>query len=164
MRRRHLLAAVAGGGASGLAGCATLLTDCSDGPVVADGVPSDRRSFEFLPDEDGHAGIGPDDPPSVRFDAAASRVVVRGVFLGATPTDEYPDDTIVVDRLAYDEQADTLRVRLVEWPCESDGGPAVGGTHAAYVLRVAFPDGLPREVCAQEGGRRQSVSKTCASR
>lgn len=164
MRRRHLLAAIAGGAAGGLAGCATLLTDCSAGPVVDDSVPADRRSFEFLSDENRPADVEPDEPPSVQFDAAASQVVVRGVFLGATPKDEYPDDTIVVDRLAYDDGADTLRVRLVEWPCESGGAPGVGGTHAPYELRVTFPDGLPDEVCAQEGGRRQSVSRTCVSR
>jgi len=162
MQRRQLLAAIAGGGTSGLAGCRTLLMDCSAGPVVADGIPADRRSFEFFSDENQATEIKSNEPPSVQFDESASQVIIRGIFQGATPKEEYPQDTIVVDRLTYDEQADTLRVRLVEWRCESDG-PGVGGTHAAYELRVTFPDRLPRNVCAQEGGRRQTVSETCVS-
>lgn len=166
MRRRHLLGTVAGGGLTGLAGCGVLSPDCPDDPIVDDSIPSARRSLRFFSDKNRPEGIELEGPPTVRFDETASTVVIQGVMNGS-PKSEFPKNMIVVERLAHSEGEDTLYARLVERQCKNSGAAVAEVT--AYELRVSFPDGLPKRVCAQEGpnglfGDPPGTRQTCVSR
>lgn len=145
-------------GLSGVAGCSAVsgfIGDCPDDPITDTSIPTDRRSIEFLDSENWT--VKSSKPPEIVFDHAHSRVVINGTFSGATPKSVHPKDMILVDRLRYDEQSDTLRVRLVERQCRSRGA-GVGGESTPYVLDVQFPERLPKQVCVQErGGRDKDV-------
>lgn len=152
VRRRHLLALTGSAGMSAISGCGPLqgyLGGCPDDPITDTSISPDRRTIEFLPIEE--RAVESRDPPLVVFESANSRVVIQGVFVGATPKDGFPKDMILVNRLRYDEQSDTLRVRIVERACRS-GGAGVGGETTAYELRVRFPNSLPNRVCVEERG------------
>jgi len=151
MRRRRALHIVAGGVLTALTGCAGYVTNCPDDPVSDVEIPAGRRSIQFFSDENRPSGVAPSDPLTVHFDTNRSEVRIRGIFPGVTPKSRFPKDMIVVDRLSYDGQTDTLEARLIERECKSSGA-AVGGETTPYELRVTFPDGLPETVCAQEGG------------
>jgi hypothetical protein len=167
VQRRHLLGTVAGGAMSGLAGCGVLSPDCPDDPIVDGSIPPARRSLEFLSDENRPEGVKAAGPPTIQFDEDTSQVIVRGVFNGASPKSQFPKNMIVVNRLAYDEQEDTLHVRLVKRQCKSRGAAVAEVT--PYELRVKFPDDPPADVCAQEGpdglfGKPDGTYSTCVSR
>jgi hypothetical protein len=166
MRRRRLLHVVAGSVLTALAGCVGYLTDCPDDLFGDMEIPADRRSIQFFSDENRPSGVAPGDPPTVHVDTNRSEVHIRGIFSGATPKSRFPKDMIVVDRLSYDGQTDTLEARLTERECKSSGA-AVGGETTPYELRVTFPDGLPKTVCAQEGGSLlasdEDVRRRCVS-
>ena len=142
---------VAGSVLTALPGCVGYLTDCPDDPVGDVEISADRRLIQFFSDENRPSGVAPSDPLTVHFDTNRSEVRIKGIFSGATPKSRFPKDMIVVDRLSYDGQTDTLEARLIERQCRSSGA-AVGGETTPYELRVTFPDGLPETVCAQEGG------------
>lgn len=162
MRRRHLLVLVGSAGLSGSAGCSTIqgvIEGCPDDPIGDTNISTDRSTIEFLAEED--QPVDSEDDPVIQFEPENSRIVIEGVFAGATPKQIHEKDMIFVERLRYDEQSDTLRVRLVERQCRSKGA-AVGGEATPYLLRVEFPDGLPHRVCVEErGGREKDV---CVSR
>jgi len=158
MYRRKIIALVATTGLGGATGCLTLrdaLRNCPDTPIPNSNIPPERRSIQFLSEE--NRTVEASDPPLVVFEPANSRIVIKGTFVGATPKSVREEDMILVDRLQYDDQADTLRVRLIEKQCRSRGAGA-GGDSTPYVLRVRFPDALPNRVCARErGGRDKGV-------
>jgi hypothetical protein len=165
MRRREVLAAITAGGLSGLAGCGILSSDCPDNPIVDKSILAARRSLRFLSDDNYPKNITPPDPPTIRFDETASAVIIQGVMSGS-PKSRFPKNMIVVDRLAYNEQEDTLHIRLRKRQCKSSGAGIADS--AAYELRVTFPEQLPGEVCAQEGGgflaSEESIERKCVSR
>ncbi len=152
MRRRHLLALAGSAGLSGIAGCSALggvSGGCPDNPIADTSIPPDRRTIEFLAEE--NQPVKPSEDPIIEFEPTNARVVITGVFSGATPKRIHEKDMILVTRLRYDEQSDTLQVRLVERQCRSGGGSA-GGEVAPYVLRVQFTESLPQRVCVEERG------------
>ena len=152
MRRRHLLVLAGSAGLSGSAGCSTIRgvsEGCPDDPIGDISIPTDRRAIEFLPRE--NQPVESEEDPIIRFEPADSRIVIKGVFVGATPKQRHEKDMILVERLRYDEQSDTLQVRLVERQCRLQGSSA-GGEVTPYVLRVQFPGSLPHRVCVEERG------------
>lgn len=152
MRRRHLLILIGSAGLSGSAGCSTIrgvIEGCPDDPITDTTIPPDRRAIEFLAEE--KLPVESEEGPKIKFEPGNSHIVVKGVFVGATPKQRHEKDMILVERLRYDEQSDTLQVRLVERQCRSQGA-AVGGQVTPYVLRVQFPDRLPHRVCVEERG------------
>lgn len=152
MRRRHLLVLAGSAGLSGSAGCSSLHgveEGCPDDPISDTNISSDRREIEFL--TEANRPFDSADDPIIQFEPTNSRIVIEGTFAGATPKRMYEKDMILVERLRYDEQSDTLQVRLVERQCRSEGA-AVGDEVTPYVLRVQFPDSLPHRVCVEERG------------
>lgn len=158
MRRRQLLSLAVSAGLSGVAGCSSLqgfLGRCPDDPLGDTNIPIDRFTIEFLEEE--NQPVKSSEDPIIEFEPENSRVVIKGVFVGATPKLVHEKDMILVNRLEYDEQSDTLHVRIVERQCQS-GGSSAGGEVGPYILRVGFPDSLPKRVCVQErGGRDKDV-------
>lgn len=152
MRRRYLLGLAGSLGLSGSAGCSSLqgvVERCPDDPIGDTSIPTDRRAIEFLPEE--NQSVESEEDPLIQFEPANSRIVIEGVFVGATPKQRHEKDMILVERLRYEEQSDTLQVRLAERQCRSKGSSA-GGEVTPYVLRVQFPDSLPSRVCVEERG------------
>lgn len=150
MRRRQLLVLAGSTGLSGSGGCSTLqgvIEGCPDDQIGDSSIPTDRRAIEFLPRE--NQPVKSEEDPIIQFEPANSRVVIKGVFVGATPKQRHEKDMILVERLRYDEQSDTFHVRLVERQCRSKGS-SVGGEATPYVLRVQFPDSLSYRVCVEE--------------
>lgn len=157
-----MLALAAGASLGGFAGCSTLqksIRGCPDEPIIDTRIPPDRRTIQFL-DEDNRP-VEHSEPPIISFEPTDSRVVIKGVFSGATPKNVHDKDMILVTRLRYDEQSDTLRVHLVERKCRFRGA-AVGGETTPYEFRVRFPDSLPGRVCVQERGG--TDTEVCVSR
>lgn len=152
MQRRELLGAVSGAALTGIAGCSgwpVFSPDCPEEPIVDDSISANRRSIEFLAPE--NRTVESDEDPIIEFDSDDSRVVITGTFSGATPKHRHEKDMILINRLQYDEQSDTLQIRLVERQCRNSG-VAVAGEVTPYVLRVQFPERLPQHVCVQERG------------
>lgn len=165
MNRRDLLTAVASTGVVGLAGCSagqSLFSgsECPDNPITDTSLPADRRSVQFPPEE--KATIDASEGPNITYEPSASRVTVRGTFLGASSRGTDPKDMVIVDRLRYESEENTLRVRLDERRCESQGSGGGGGI-APYILKVDFPDELPGRVCVQER-EAADTSEVCVSR
>lgn len=152
MHRRHLLVLAGSAGLSGSAGCSTIrgvIEGCPDDPIDDTSIPIDRRAIEFLPEETQL--VDSEQDPVIQFELADSRITIEGVFVGATPQQHHEKDMILVERLRYDEESDTLQVRLVELQCRPKGSSA-GGEVTPYVVRVMFPDSLPHHVCVEECG------------